>query len=319
MIYKVNLSLESKMTEVPNAAKLFGYIFGNILKNKKMKTNDEINKYLNDIAKSTFNISDLMPKGYVYNPNAVYYINHFDEPFTSEKATLQKQIKKHTYVDHSYLSKVVTIHNEKLYLRLEENSNFYKSYQVGINQHVQINTLTKENENNPQPFNIHSINTNDIEFEFYIEFDEAFKADLDMVLQPQKDQLVILGAQSGKGYNMFSLSTDAVTQYVRTEENVNIVLSNYIPRTRDELVATSQCNDFNIKNASARPVRLPRGKSNDTRFRYFYIEPGATINFENTNALGNLLSYYPQDGSGYDPKIFGKPFVFPIGGLNECK
>lgn len=317
MIYKVNLTLESKMTEVPNAAKLFGYIFGKILKNKKMKSNAEINQYLNDIAKSTFNISDLMPKGYVYNPTASYD-DKGDEEFTSEKSTVKKKIKKYTYVDYSYLCKVFDSSTHKL-CPLEMESKFYKKYQVVINQHVQINTLTKENENNPQPFNIHSINTNDTEFEFYIEFDEVFKPDLDNVLQPQKDQLVILGAHSGKGYNMFILSTDAVTQCVRNEVNANIVLSNYIPRTSDEFSATNQYNDFKIKNGSARPVRMPHIKSNDTRFRYFYIEPGAIINFENTNNLGNLVSYYPHDDSGYDPKIFGKPFVFPIGGLNECK
>lgn len=320
MIYKVEITLESKMTEVPSSSKIFGYIFGNILKNKQMKTNEDINQYLSNISNNKFNISNLMPKGYVTNPTLLYFIDTVAEEFTTKKSIVQKKVKKEDYISVEYLVSNHEVDNNKLYLKVDENTQkqSLKSYQTNIAQHVQINTLTGDDPK-PQPFNLQTIETDDTKFEFYIEFDDMFKADLDQILDVPKEKLVVLGAQSGKGYNLFSISPNAITSCEKKNSlDKHIILSQYIVSDIDELKSNENANQFKLKNGSARPVRLPKGVSNDTRYRYFYIEQGSVLSLQKQNC-GKLLSYYQEDGSGYDPKLFGKPFAYPVGGLNEVK
>lgn len=313
--YKVKLKRESTITEIPTASKLFGFIFGSFIREYNLNP-EEIECLLKEIDSNTFQISDVFPKGMIYNPSINYFLNDIEEDFSDEKSVLQKKYKKKTYIDKEYLKERTIVKDGKLYFQLEEElpSDKFKKYESEIEQHVEINTSShmKNGKLKPNPFNTSRLIIEDEEFEFYIEVSDIFDEKVKRVLK--KDKFIILGAGSGKGKNMYCISEVEEINILK-DNGMKIILSNYIPKEHSELVGNENANDIKLKNMSVRPVKKI-DQSNDYRYRYFYIDTGCVINVNKKEyGYGTLLDYkeYKKE-ENYRPKIFGKAFLYPIEG-----
>ncbi|MFV0288705.1 MAG: hypothetical protein ACK5HR_04560 [Mycoplasmatales bacterium] len=310
-IIKINFKRESKITKIPTAANIFGFLVNKIIEKNNLKTDDSISKMLNDLNESSFTISDVFPKGYIYNPNINYYLNDVEEKFDTDKGILQKKYKKNKYIKKVFLEENYKYENKQHYLKIYDDEqklkdNFIK-FSHNINQHVQINTAQ---DSKPEPFNTVTLEIKIKEFECYLTCSEEI---LQILKNCEKD-IISLGGGIGKGYNLFSI--ELVEELGKEDKKFNnetghyISLSDYVPENIEELNYIEEGSNFKVKNKSVRPVRKLKYATEDTRYRYFYIEHGSILKFDNIEKLGNIFDY--KKVKGYSPKIFGKAYMYSL-------
>lgn len=308
--YKVKLQQESKILSVPTSMQVFGYLFSKIICEKKLNGR-AINKYLDEINDKPFNISSLMPAGYVVNPTVNYFLNDVSEEYTEEKSKLSKRVKRKEYINKEYLEDNLWISDDKLYLNIQ-NIDIDKdliNYSPLVAQHVQINT---SEDKKPNPFNNICLNVKNQCFEFYISIDKYFEQTINKIFSELEktngSELIILGGQSSKGYNMFSFkSKEQISDFQATNSYLN--LGYYFPKTKVEIVS-GLGTEVKLKNMALRPVRKLASASNETRYRTFVIKPGNIMELATAN-YGCLVDY-KQTNDDYKPKIYLKSFMFPL-------
>lgn len=308
--YKVKLQQESKILSVPTSMQVFGYLFSKIIREQKLK-GKAINKYLDEINDKSFNISSLMPAGYVVNPTINYFLNDLSEEYTEDKSKLSKRVKRNDYISKEYLDNNLWISDDKLYLNIQDidiDKDLIK-YSPLVAQHVQINT---SEDAKPNPFNNVCLNVKNQCFEFYISFDKYFEQTINNIFseleKTKGSELIILGGQSSKGYNMFSFkSKEQITNLQATKCYLN--LGYYFPKTKEE-VTSGLGTEVKLKNMALRPVRKLASASNETRYRTFVIEPGNIMELATDN-YGCLVDY-KQTEDDYKPKIYLKSFMLPL-------
>lgn len=307
MRYNVLINNVGELSNLATSAEIFGFLFSQYIRFNRLNTT-QIKQALESINQGEFHISDCLPEGYVYNFNTNYYIESLSEEYTQQKATLQKLYKKPDYISKKYIEDNLTLEGEMSYLKIYKDTTKLKKNFFSLSKRAVLHKTEKTQ----YLMNIINVPKN-TRLYFTIEVEEKFDRELLKLLKQIK--YLKLGAKSSSGFNLYK-KVDVKIEKSKQVGGTGIILSQYIPKTVDEINFDKIQSSLKIKSKAVRPILKLADATNKTRYLYNYIEQGNLITVVTPN-YGKLLAYDNYTTQKYQPYIYGKGLIYFLKGNDE--